>query len=120
MLLVDVHAHLDLKEFDSDLDEVINRAKTAGIKVIINNGLNPESNRKTLELSKKYEILKPALGLYPDDAIKLTQEQIRDEINFIKRNKDKIIAIGEVGLDYKYCKEKKNQKFQKEILLLIC
>jgi len=119
MLLVDVHAHLDLKEFDSDLDEVINRAKTAGIKVIINNGLNPESNRKTLELSKKYEILKPALGLYPDDAIKLTQEQIRDEINFIKRNKDKIIAIGEVGLDYKYCKEKKNQKFQKEIFLKI-
>jgi len=80
MLLVDVHAHLDLKEFGSDLDEVMNRAEKAGVKVIINNGLSPESNRKTLELSKKYKILKPALGLYPDDTIKLTQEQIRDEI----------------------------------------
>ena len=57
MLLVDVHAHLDLKEFGSDLDEVMNRAEKAGVKVIINNGLSPESNRKTLELSKKYKIL---------------------------------------------------------------
>jgi len=119
MLLVDVHAHLDLKEFGSDLDEVMNRAEKAGVKVIINNGLSPESNRKTLELSKKYEILKPALGLYPDDTIKLTQEQIRDEINFIKRNKDKIIAIGEVGLDYKYSKKKQEQELQKEIFLKI-
>jgi len=119
MLLVDVHAHLDLKEFGSDLDEVMNRAEKAGVKVIINNGLSPESNRKTLELSKKYKILKPALGLYPDDAIKLTQEQIRDEINFIKRNKDKIIAIGEVGLDYKYSKKKQEQELQKEIFLKI-
>jgi len=119
MLLVDVHAHLDLKEFDSDLDEVIKRAETAGIKAIINNGLNPESNRKTLELSKKYPIIKPALGLYPDDAIKLTEKQIQDEINFIKKNKNKIIAIGEVGLDYKYCKKEQEQKLQKEILIKI-
>jgi len=119
MLLVDVHAHLDLKEFDSDLDEVINRAQKAGIKVIINNGLNPESNRKTLELSKKYHIIKPALGLYPDDAIKLTEKQIQEELNFIEKNKEKIIAIGEVGLDYKYCKEKKNKEFQKEIFIKI-
>jgi len=119
MLLVDVHAHLDLKEFNSDLDDVIKRAEQAGVKVIINNGLNPESNRKTLELSKKYKIVRPALGLYPDDAIKLTQEQIKNEINFIKKNKDKIIAIGEVGLDYKYCKKKQEQEFQKEIFLKI-
>jgi TatD DNase family protein len=119
MLLVDVHAHLNLKEFDSDLDEVINRAKIAGVKVFINNGLNPDSNRKTLELRKKYSLIKPALGLYPDDAIKLTEKQIQDELNFIEKNKDEVIAIGEVGLDYKYCKEKKNQEFQKEIFLKI-
>jgi len=119
MLLVDVHAHLDLKEFDSDLDEVIKRAETAGVKAIISNGLNPESNRKTLELSRKYKIVKPALGLYPDDAIKLTEKQIQDELNFIEKNKNKIIAIGEVGLDYKYCKKKQEQELQKEIFLKI-
>ena len=119
MILVDVHAHLDLKEFDSDLDEVIKRAEVAGVKAIISNGINYKSNRKTLELSKKYSIIKPALGLYPDDAIKLTQEQIQDELNFIEKNKDKIIAIGEVGLDYKYCKKKQEHDLQKEILLKI-
>ncbi|MBU4284311.1 MAG: TatD family hydrolase [Nanoarchaeota archaeon] len=119
MLLIDVHAHLDLKEFDSDLDEVIKRAETAGVKAIISNGINHKSNRKTLELSKKYKIVKPALGLYPDDAITLTQEQLQNELNFIKKNKDKIIAIGEVGLDYKYCKKKQEQELQKEIFLKI-
>lgn len=119
MLLVDVHAHLDLKEFDSDLDDVIKRAEQAGVKAIISNGINYKSNRKTIELSKKYKIVRPALGLYPDDAIKLTKKQIQDELNFIKKNKDKIIAIGEVGLDYKYCKKKQEQEFQKEIFLKI-
>jgi len=119
MLLVDVHAHLDLNEFDSDLDEVIKRAETAGVKAIISNGLNPESNRKTLELSRKYKIVKPAFGLYPNDALKLTEKEIESELNFIEKNKDKIAAIGEVGLDYKYCKKKQEQELQKEIFLKI-
>ncbi len=119
MLLVDVHAHLDLKEFDSDLDDVIKRAEKAGVKAIISNGINCKSNKKTIELSKKYPIIKPALGLYPDDAIKLTQEQLQNELNFIKKNKEKIIAIGEVGLDYKYCKKKQEQELQKEIFIKI-
>jgi len=117
MLLVDVHAHLDLKEFDSDLDEVIKRAETAGVKAIISNGLNPESNRKTLELSRKYKIVKPAFGLYPNDALKLTEKEIESELNFIEKNKDKIAAIGEVGLDYKFCEDKKQQEKQKQIFI---
>lgn len=117
MLLVDVHAHLDLREFDSDLDKVIKRAEKAEVKAIVNNGLNPESNRKTLELSKKYKIIKPALGLYPDDALKLTEKEIENELKFIEENRDKIIAIGEVGLDYKFCKDKKQQEKQKQTFI---
>ena len=117
MLLVDVHAHLDLREFDSDLDNVIKRAEKAGVKAIISNGLNHKSNIKTLGLSKKYEIVKPALGLYPDDALKLTEKEIESELNFIEKNKDKIIAIGEVGLDYKFCKKKQEQEKQKQIFI---
>ena len=117
MLLVDVHAHLDLKEFSSDLDEVIKRAETAGIKAVISNGLNPESNRRTLELSKKYKIVKPALGLYPDDALKLTEKEIEKELKFIEKNRDKIIAVGEVGLDYKFCKKKQEQEKQKQVFI---
>ena len=70
-MLIDIHAHLDLKYFENDLDNVLERAKKNNVKLIINNGLNPESNRKTLELSKKYEIIKAALGIYPDCVSKI-------------------------------------------------
>lgn len=112
-MIVDVHAHLDHKQFDKDRDEVIKRASNI---LIINNGLNPETNRKTLELSSKYKNIKSALGLYPTDALKL--KNVDEELNFIKKNKEKIVAIGEVGLDYYWEKQKKKEEkeiFQKII-----
>lgn len=117
VMLVDVHAHLDLKQFELDLDDVINRARSLGVISVINNGLNPVSNRKTLELSKKYDIVKPALGLYPIDALELSDEELETELSFIRQNKP--IAIGEVGLDYLRSQEKDKQKkiFQRVIAL---
>jgi len=109
-MLVDVHAHLDDKSFNSDLDKVIERSKKNNVVSIINCGINPESNRKTLELANKYKIIKAALGLYPIDALKLNNEEIQKEIEFIKQNKEKIIALSEIGLDYKFSKENKKQK----------
>ena len=76
----------------------------------MNNGLTKNTNRKTLELSKKYPQIKSALGLYPIDALKLTEEEIRKEIKFINENKNKIIAIGEIGIDLKWSNDLKNQK----------
>lgn len=103
-MIIDVHAHLDHRQFDKDRAEVIKRA---GDILIVNNGLNPESNRKTLELASKYSNIKAALGLYPIDALKL---DVDSEIEFIRKNKDKIIAVGEVGLDYHWEKEKKKEE----------
>lgn len=109
-LIVDVHAHLDHSDFSKDLDQVIARAKAAGVKAIITNGINPETNRKTLELAEKYDIVKAALGLYPGDVLRKDIEEgyplkdeefdIDSEIDFIKKNKNKIIALGECGLDF--------------------
>jgi TatD DNase family protein len=94
-MLVDVHTHLDLLEKEKDLDKVMENSKE--VAAIITNGTGPESNRRVLEISKKYEKVKPALGMYPDKAISLTDEEINKEIEFIRNNKP--IAIGEVGLD---------------------
>lgn len=109
-LIVDVHAHLDHSDFSKDLDKVIARAKAAGVKAIITNGVNPETNRKTLELAEKYDIVKAALGLYPIDVLRKDIEEgyplkdeefdIDSEIDFIRKNKNKIIALGECGLDF--------------------
>ncbi len=112
-MIVDVHAHLDHRQFDKDRDEAIKRAERI---LIINNGLNPETNRKTLEISSKYRNVKAALGLYPIDALKI--KNLDEELDFIRKNKDKIVAVGEVGLDYYWEKQKKNEEkeiFQKII-----
>ena len=97
-MLFDVHAHLDSRQFEKDLPEVIKRAEDAGVVAVINNGTDVSSNRETLELARKYRIVKPALGIYPSDALKMSDEDIEREIGFISGQK--IVAIGEVGLDF--------------------
>tara|TARA_Y100000310_G_C20684209_1_gene817958 strand:+ start:724 stop:1467 length:744 start_codon:yes stop_codon:yes gene_type:complete len=113
-MLVDVHTHLDFPEFKKDLDEVILRAKSLGFVTLITNGTDPKSNREIIELSKVYDIVKPALGMYPSTSIELSDEEIKKELDFIEKTKP--IAIGEVGLDnYRV----KNLKKQKEVLTKI-
>lgn len=114
MKLVDVHIHLDFKNYEEDLDQLIKECIDKGIKAIIANGVNKESNRKVLEFSKKYDIVKPALGLYPTDVHDLSYEEIDEEIEFIKNSK--CIAYGEVGLDNKYLdKGKEEEQKQKQL-----
>jgi TatD DNase family protein len=99
MLIVDVHAHLDFEEYKKDLDRVIGENQSSGVKAIINNGVTVESNRKVLELAKKYDIIKPALGMYPVWAAQMKEEDFDAEMEFISKQQN-IVAIGEVGLDY--------------------
>ncbi len=110
-LLIDAHSHLDHPLLANKIDELVKRAKDAGLKHIITNGIDPETNRKCLELSKKYDILKCGMGIYPRDAlqkeaetgeadIKIKDFDIDEEIDFIRKNKNNIAAISEIGLDF--------------------
>jgi len=110
-MLIDLHSHLDHPLIYEKLDSVIENAKKAGLKHIITNGINPETNRKCLEISEKYDIVECAMGIYPRNALKREVENndyslgnpdfdINEEISFIKKNKGKIKAISEVGLDF--------------------
>ena len=109
MIFVDVHAHLQDKRFEDKAAAVDNAVKK-GVKIIINNGLELESNRETLELAKKFPAVKAALGLYPTEALKLSEKEIDAQLSFIKKNKNKIVAVGEVGMDYLRSEEKERQK----------
>ena len=129
-MLIDIHSHLDHPYFKDELDKVIENAKKADVKVILTAGLNPETNRKSLELAKKYSIVKACLGIYP---IQTLQEEIvtgnlplkenrfdlDEELRFIEKNKKNIAAVGEVGLDYNLVQNKTEQKkdFEKIISL---
>lgn len=97
MRLVDVHAHMDFPDFEKDMDEVLKRASDAGVKAIISNGTDVASNRRVLELEKKYPLIKAALGFYPTDVVKVKEEEFLKELEFIKKQKP--IALGEIGLD---------------------
>jgi len=107
-MIVDVHCHLDFEQFDNDRDEVIKRAKDNGVKIIISNGTNLEKNKKVLEISKKYDIVKPAFGIYPTEAETMSEKEINETLKFIEKNKP--FAIGEVGLDLNHGKNLEKQK----------
>lgn len=94
----DTHAHLDDKNFRADQDDVIKRAKEAGVELIVNVGYNISSARRTLELVEKYDFIYGAVGMHPHDAKDLNGEGLR----VLKRmaQHPKIKAIGEIGLDY--------------------
>ncbi|MBN1385934.1 TatD family hydrolase [Candidatus Woesearchaeota archaeon] len=120
MMYVDVHCHLDDAKFEGKIESVIERARKAGVKAIINNGTNYASNQETLAICGKYEIVKAALGFYPLECKDMTDAQIDDDIGFIRKQKDRIIAIGEVGLDYHWDTsfvEKQKQLFSRIIEL---
>lgn len=114
MLLVDVHAHLDLFK-EEELAAIIGRAVAAGVKAIINNGIDPESNRKSLQLQQQFPIVRAALGIYPTEAAKLAAAEVESELDFIRGSKNKIVAIGEIGLDYQEAKDEKERQLQQRL-----
>lgn len=109
-MIVDVHAHLEFENYDNDLDEVLEKAKKVGVKAIICNGTYPKDNRKILKLAEKHDVIKAALGYYPCECDKVSEAEFDKELEFISSNKDKIIAIGEVGLDLKNDNDFEKQK----------
>ena len=129
MNFIDIHSHLDHPLLFDKLDEIISRAISAGVRHVITNGINPKTNRMCLEISKKYEIVKCGMGIYPRDSLKKESSEgnykidvsdfdIDDEINFIRCNKDKIAAISEVGLDFVHGESKEQiSDFEKMISL---
>lgn len=98
--LVDSHAHITFSDFDSDRDEVVERAKLAGVEFIITIGAGEgiEGNARAVELSKKYECVFATVGVHPHDAEKLPDDYISKLRAFAKEKK--VVAIGEIGLDY--------------------
>lgn len=98
-MLIDTHAHLMFKEFGGELEDVLSKAKEAGVVKIINIGCDVKTSQEAVGLSEKYDNLYATLGLHPYDAALATEELIDEWKNLISKNK-KIVAVGECGLDY--------------------
>jgi TatD DNase family protein len=96
--LVDTHCHLDFPEFNQDRDEVIERSKAQGIDYIINIGSSLDGSRKSLELAQRYGFIYATVGIHPHEADRV-DGNIKDILKELAK-KEKVVAIGEIGLDY--------------------
>ena len=97
-MIIDTHCHLDFKDFDNDRDAVLDRAKQKGVARIINVGSSLEGSRRAVELAKKYDIVYASVGIHPHEADSVTDKVIEELTNLARQKK--VVAIGEVGLDY--------------------
>jgi len=97
-MIIDTHCHLDFPEFDFDRDSVVEKAKASGVECIINVGSSLEGSKRSIELAKEYEIVFASVGIHPHYADKI-DEKVIDQIQKLIKS-DKVVAVGEVGLDY--------------------
>ena len=106
-MLVDTHCHL-FNEYYDNIDMIIENAINNGVNMIIVNGVNKETNHEVLDLVNKYDIVYGALGIQPEEANSFNEENIKFIEDHI--DDDKIIAVGEIGLDYHYDCDRDLQK----------
>lgn len=97
-MLIDTHAHLDFSKFDGDRPAVIERARAAGVDVIVNVGTDLASSRRAVDLAEQYECVYAAVGVHPHDAKRLDGAMLA-QLRELAQN-PKVVAVGEIGLDY--------------------
>lgn len=117
-MLFDTHAHLNAEQFNEDLEEVIARAKEAGVTNMVVVGFDSPTITRAMELSESYEFIYACVGWHPVDAIDMTEE----DLIWIEElaAHPKVVAIGEMGLDYHWDKSPKDiqkEVFRKQIRL---
>ncbi len=97
-MLIDTHCHLDFPEFEQDRNEVIKRAKENGIDYLINVGSSLQGSKNSLELALNYDYIYAAVGIHPHEADNADNASLAVIKELAEKNK--VVAIGEIGLDY--------------------
>ena len=116
-MFTDTHCHI-YREYYNNIEEIINLAKEKGVNRFINNGCDTLSNKEVLKLTQEYKEMYGAIGIHPENVLEYSE----DDLKFIEDNlyNNKIIDIGEIGLDYHYNKENKDEQitlFEKQLSL---
>lgn len=113
--LVDTHAHIDGEDFDVDREEMLSRAKKAGVVAVVTFGDTMESSARVVKLAASHENVFAGVGVHPENAFPFTQA---DEDRLAAWTKEKnIVAIGEIGLDYYWEKDEEKRKLQRKMFV---
>lgn len=114
MKLFDSHCHLNDEKFNEDRKELIENLRKQGVKRLVTAGYSLESSKQAINLSKEYDFIYATIGISPNDVPK-TLKDLDKDLNNIKdlyKEGEKIVAVGEIGLDYYWNTE--NKEIQKE------
>ena len=97
-MIFDTHAHYDDEAFDEDREELLVSLQSHGIEAVTNVGASIKTSENTIKLTEKYSYIYGAIGVHPNETGELNDEKL----NWLKENasRNKIVAIGEIGLDY--------------------
>ncbi len=114
--MIDSHCHLEVKDYNKDLDAVIERCKKAGIKALISSCANPKDFEKSISIAEQFKgFVFIVAGIHPEYIKEVSSEEIKNLMGKIKNNEDKIYGIGETGIDRFWVKEPDLQEKQKEL-----
>ncbi|MEX5213148.1 MAG: TatD family hydrolase [Nitrospiraceae bacterium] len=117
-MLIDTHTHLDDPRYDADREAMIRRAKEAGIEAMITIGCDLATSRAAVELADRYEFVYASIGVHPHE-VRHIEEDWYGEFRKLAGNK-KIVAYGEIGLDYHYNNsppEEQRRRFREQVRL---
>ncbi|WP_308780197.1 TatD family hydrolase [uncultured Clostridium sp.] len=112
-IIYDTHAHYDDNSFDEDRENILSEIKSNGVALILNCASSYESIEKTYNLTIDNDFIYGALGIHPENSDEFNDTVENEIINLINKN-EKILAIGEIGLDY-YWDENPSKEVQKEV-----
>ncbi|MCZ6793201.1 MAG: TatD family hydrolase [Planctomycetota bacterium] len=98
--MIDSHAHLYFDRFDDDRDEVIQRAREAGVDRLINIGIDEASSRQAIDLAERHEGFFAAVGLHPTSPVNDLEKSVGEVRRLARENPRTVVAIGEIGLDF--------------------
>ena len=115
--MIDVHCHLEQKDYDKDRDDVIERCKNE-LKAVVTSCAHPKDLGLTLELVEKHKgFVFATLGIHPEYIKEISEKEKGEFLNAIAENRERIAAIGETGLDFWYIKEEEWQEKQKQLFV---
>lgn len=115
-MLFDTHTHLNDESFDNDRDLLLEKIRNSNVQLLVNIGTNIKTSTESIELANKYDFIYATVGIHPHDVINANDDDL-EKIITLAENK-KVVAIGEIGLDYHYDftpKEKQIEYFIKQI-----
>ncbi|MBQ9441686.1 MAG: TatD family hydrolase [Selenomonadaceae bacterium] len=115
MEFVDTHCHLNDEKFSEDIAEVFERAKNCGVEKIINFGANLKDSAEAVELAKNFSGLFAGVGFHPEDIADFDENSCEKIFELAKEKK--VVAIGEIGLDYYWEKNPEIRQLQQKIFV---